>query len=363
MVTLIFLISSTVFGVMVANGALRDVYDLDASFSSAGQGLIQQSDVKIHGVNIGRVSGVELENGRALVHLEIDSDQKVPVDSEAVIRPKTLFGEKFVDINPGDKEQSGPFLADHGTIRNTKGGFELEKILTDVYPILQAVDPAELTNVLHTLAAGGEGLGPTANSAIANFTQLADIQARHAADTQQFLDDLALLSGSLAGTSDDLIAGAKDLNRALPPLNARGDELTTVLTQAARLSADAADILEANKPFLEKVVTEGGRTLQLLDDNRARIGPLVTGLRQFFQVLAEAGRIPRGDGTNMAAIKLVFGESCPTGRLDGCGDAVTPQAKASAAGAPAPPGLAPVPLPAPVSGVEGLLQLLGGLVQ
>ena len=41
-------------------------------------------------------------------------------------------------------------------------------------------------------------------------------------------------------------------------------------------------MLEANKPLLQEAVTEGGKTLQLLDDNRARIGPLVTGLREFF---------------------------------------------------------------------------------
>ncbi|MEY2569300.1 MAG: phospholipid/cholesterol/gamma-HCH transport system substrate-binding protein [Actinomycetota bacterium] len=361
--TLLFLMSATVFGVEVSNGALRDVYHLNASFTAAGQGLIQQSDVKIHGVNIGRVAGVHLQNGRALVRLEIDSSEKVPVDAKAIIRPKTLFGEKFVDIDPGTKEASGPFLANNGTITHTLGGFELEKILSELYPILKVVKPEELTTVVHTLAAGGENLGPTVNRSLVNFEALANVQARHAADTQQFLDDLAKLSGELADKSDDLVAAAKDLNSALPTLNARGDELGTFLDQASRLSGDVADVLEANKPLLQEAVTEGGKTLQLLDDNRARIGPLVTGLREFFEVLAEAGRIPRGDGTNMAAIKLIFGESCPTGRVDGCGPSVTPDARAAAAQAGAPGGArAPVPLPVAQPGVQGLLELLGGLL-
>jgi phospholipid/cholesterol/gamma-HCH transport system substrate-binding protein len=361
-VTLIFLLSATVFGVSAANGSLRDVYHLDASFASAGQGLISQSDVKVHGVNIGRVNGVKLRDGRALVRLEIDSSEKIPVSAKATIRPKTLFGEKFVDIDPGPNEDSGPFLDNEDTIKNTVGGFELEKILTDLYPILKVVKPEELHTVLHTLAAGGEALGPTVNRTLQNFQALTEVQAAHSADTQQFLDDLALLSGELADSADDLVAGAQDLNRALPVLNQRGDELTVFLDQAARLSGDVADILEANKPFLEKSVTEGGKVIQALSDNRSRLGPTIKGLREFFQVLSEAGRIPRGDGTNMAAIKLVFGESCPTGRVDGCGEAVTPQATAQAAAAAANAGpLSPV-LPAPQSGVDGLLELLGGLL-
>jgi phospholipid/cholesterol/gamma-HCH transport system substrate-binding protein len=234
LVTLIFLMSATVFGVMVANGALRDVYQLNASFAAAGQGLMQQSDVKIHGVNIGKVSGVKLENGRALVRMEIDQGEQVPVNSRAIIRPKTLFGEKFVDIDPGDQELEGPFLGDEGTIKDTLGGFELEKILTDLYPILKVVKPQELTTLLNTLAEGGENLGPNVNRTIVNFGALADVQARHAEDTQQFLDDLALLSGELADRSDDLVAGAK---RTWPPCSNRRRASPTTPPTSSRPTA------------------------------------------------------------------------------------------------------------------------------
>jgi phospholipid/cholesterol/gamma-HCH transport system substrate-binding protein len=367
LVTLIFLMAATVFGVSAANGSLRDVYHLNASFAAAGQGLITSSDVKVHGVNIGRVNGVKLRDGRALVRIEIDSSEHIPVDAKATIRPKTLFGEKFVDIDPGPKEETGPFLHNNDSIKRTLGGFELEKVLTELYPILKVVKPEELSTVLHTLAAGGENLGPTVNRTLVNFEAVAAVQANHAADTQQFLDDLALLSGELADKADDLVAAAHDLNSALPVLNQRGDELATFLDQASRLSGDVADILEANKPFLQEAVTEGGKTIQVLSDNRTRLGPTIKGLREFFQVLSEAGRIPLGDGTYMAAIKLVFGEACPTGRVDGCGPSVTPDAKAAAAAAGGSPtagasAAGPVPLPAPQPGVDGLLELLGGLL-
>jgi phospholipid/cholesterol/gamma-HCH transport system substrate-binding protein len=365
LITLLFLASATIFGVATANGALRDVYHLDASFAAAGQGLIQQSDVKIHGVNIGKVAGVHLRNGRALVRLEIDHGEKVPVDAKATIRPKTLFGEKFVDIEPGAHESSGPFLANNDAIKNTVGGFELEKVLSELYPILQVIKPEQLDTVLRNLAQGGEDLGPSINRTIVNFGAVADVQARHAADTQQFLDDLAKLSGELADKADDLIAGANDLNQALPVLNQRGDELTVFLDQATRLSRDVADVLEANKPFLEEVVTEGGKTLQLLDDNKAQIAPLVVGLRQFVEILAEAGRIPRGDGTTMAAVKLVFGEDCPTGRVDGCvGSAgAAQQAQSSGGGAGGVDSLVPLGTPVQQTGVQGLVDLIGSILR
>jgi phospholipid/cholesterol/gamma-HCH transport system substrate-binding protein len=313
-VALLLFVSGVVLGAKIANGLLKNPYQLNASFAAAGQGLTDSSDVKIHGVNVGRVKHVSLRAGRAQVRLEIKQHEKIPVDAKAIVRPKTLFGEKFIDIDPGAKEATGPFLGDESEIKDTLGGFELERVLSDLYPILKAVKPEQLATIIGTLAAGGEGEGPAVNRTLENFEKLARIQAAHAADTQEFLTDLANLADELAARGDDVVAGARDLNATLPSLNQRGDELATVLDQGARLAADAADVLENNRPFLRKTVTEGGKALQLLADERNQIGPLVTGLRQFVQTLAEVARIPFGDGTNLAAIKLVFGENCPLGR-------------------------------------------------
>ncbi len=277
--------------------------------------------------------------------MEINQNETVPIDSKATIRPKTLFGEKFIDIDPGPTEATGPYLRDEGEIKNTLGGFELERVLADLYPILKAVKPEELAVVIGTLAAGGEGEGAAINRSLENLEKLARVQAAHSADTQQFLNDLANLSEEFGRRGDDLIAGARDLNAALPELNKRGNELATFLEEGARLTADVADVLENNRPFLRKTVTEGGKAIQVLYDGRDHIGPLVVGLRQFVQILAEASRIPFGDGTNLAAIKLVLGENCLLGRgVDPLCPNSGPQpvvANAKASG-PAPKSLAPL---------------------
>jgi phospholipid/cholesterol/gamma-HCH transport system substrate-binding protein len=353
-IALLLFISSVVLGAKISNGLLKNAYQIEATFVAAGQGLKDTSDVKIHGVNIGRVKHVTLKDGRARVRMEIKQHEKVPVASKATIRPKTLFGEKFVDVDPGSTEASGPFLNDEGEIKDTLGGFELERVLADLYPILKAVKPEELATVIGTLAAGGQGEGPAVNRSLENFEKLARIQAAHSADTQLFLSDLANLADALSTKGDDIIAAARDLNAALPSLNQRGDELATFLDQGARLAHDAADVLENNRPFLQKAVTEGGLTVQALYDERSHIGPLVTGLRQFVEILAEASRIPFGDGTNLAAIKLVVGENCPLGR------GIDPTCPASSG--PAPLG-ATAPKPAlrivkPVRGPAALEELI-----
>lgn len=314
LVTTVLFFGVVTASIQISNGALRAEYDVAGSFSAAGQGLLPGSDVKVRGVNIGEVKSIGLRDGRARIVLSIRKGRKIPVDATATIRPKTLFGEKFVDIDVGARESAGPFLSDGDELENTVGGFELQKVLDEAFPVIAAIDPGELAVVLSTLAEGGRGLGENVNRQLENLARVLDVNARHDADTDQFLRDFADLSDTLADAADDIVAGARDLNEVLPDLNSRRDQLAVLLEQTARLSADLADVLEANRPFLEKNVVLGGRTLETLADNRDHIQPLVGGLRMFFQTLAQAIRIPLEDGTRLAAVKFIAGGGNPTGQ-------------------------------------------------
>jgi phospholipid/cholesterol/gamma-HCH transport system substrate-binding protein len=289
-------------------------------------------------------------------------------------------------VDPGPNEATGPFLKNNGFIRETTGGFELEQVLSDAYPILQAIKPEDITTLLDTLAKAGQGLGPEINRQIVAFQQISDISVAHDADTRQFLDDLAKLSDSLANSAPDLVAGSKDLNVALPDLNSQATNVTAVLDQLARLSSDASDILEANRPFSNKFVTEGGKTLQLLYDQRNQLPAVINGLRQFFQVLGEAAGTlpdPSSPGTTLAAIKFIVGGGsvCGGGHdpqhpplpcqalgltvPDPTAGSPPPAPPPSQSSAAAKPGvtLPPITLPAPTTGVQAVNQLIGGLLR
>lgn len=318
LVFIVFMLSAITFGVKAASGALRPSYDLTGLFSSAGQGLLPGSDVKIRGVNVGEVRKIELRDGRALITLRMNEHERIPLAATAIIRPKTLFGEKFVDIDPGPTETTGPYLEAGQAIEHTVGGFELQKVLDDAFPILAEIDAEELGTVLSSLADGGRGLGPQINRSLRNFTEVTDVNVANDAQTRQFLADFAALSDELAGAADDLVGGARNLNAVLPDLNARSARLTELLEQAARLSTDVADVLDANHGFLVKNIVKGGQTIQIAYDNRGQVVPLVRGLRMFFQTLAEAIRIPLEDGTKLAAVKFVAGGGPSCGRTPSC---------------------------------------------
>jgi phospholipid/cholesterol/gamma-HCH transport system substrate-binding protein len=363
LVALVLLTAATTVGVRWSFGEYDDVYPLKASFTSAGEGLQKGSDIKIRGVNIGTVSSITLVDGQALVVMNINAGNQIPVSATATVRAKTLFGEKFIDITPGDKEAStnpDDFYSTHGEQLDrcdkskqpnnscTTGGFELEQVLADAYPVLKKIDPAELMTVVHTLAEAGRGLGPNINRSIVNGEKVFDVNAAHDADTRQFLSDLAKVSDQLGVRADDLMQAANDLNIALPTLNSRPDELNSLLVQTARLSDDMADVLRNNQGFIDKAFGGGQQVLNVLFDHRNDIVPLIVGLREYVQTLTEITRIGVGDGSLMGAVKSI---TCPDPTLFNCGG----QSAAATANGPLGPGVPGVTVPG-VPAVGGTAQ-------
>ena len=378
-------IALSTLGVQWSFGAFDDNYRLVGRFDAAGQGLAIGSDVKVRGVNIGKVAGIELAGLDALVKLDIDGDERIPRDARAVVRPKTLFGEKFIDIETGENEAEGPFLSDGDAIEDTLGGFELEQVLSDLYPILRAIDPAELTVVLGELADAGQGLGPVINRSIVSFQQITQVYAENDPNTRQILRDFALLADELDARAEDLVAAARDLNVALPDLNARGDQLGDLLEGTATLSRDLADLFDANRSFLRTALDEGSQPLQILSDEQARIQPLLVGLRKYTETVSAVVRIPLGDGTMLAAVKAITGGGEPCGQ--GLGESclipqspvplpVPPPTVPPTTVPPVPPvtvppitvpstipGVTVPPLPVPSRGSAAVTDLLGGMLR
>jgi virulence factor Mce-like protein len=95
-------------------------YRMKVNFPEATT-LAQEADVRMAGVNIGRVKTKELDKGgvRTTVELEIKEEfAPVPEDTRAILRQKTLLGETYVELSQGSKEAE--MLEDGGTLADAR---------------------------------------------------------------------------------------------------------------------------------------------------------------------------------------------------------------------------------------------------
>ncbi|MEI6126749.1 MAG: outer membrane lipid asymmetry maintenance protein MlaD [Pseudomonadota bacterium] len=101
-------------------------YQLIAVFPNIG-GLKNGALVEIAGVKIGRVKEIALENYRARVVLNLQSEIQIQEDSIARIKTKGLLGEKFVDIVPGG---SDTILTKGEKIQETQPPVDIEELIS-----------------------------------------------------------------------------------------------------------------------------------------------------------------------------------------------------------------------------------------
>jgi ABC-type transporter Mla subunit MlaD len=115
-------------------------YQIKVPFNEATQ-LAEQSDVRISGVNVGKVQNIALApNGRqALATVDIDDKYApLPESTRAILRTKTLLGETYIELTPGSRD--GPQLADGGSVpeANVAESVQLDEIFRTFDPQTRA---------------------------------------------------------------------------------------------------------------------------------------------------------------------------------------------------------------------------------
>jgi phospholipid/cholesterol/gamma-HCH transport system substrate-binding protein len=183
---------------------------LRAEFSTAqavtpGQG----QTVRVSGVRVGDISGVKLENGRAIVTMSLDPQYKdlVHSDASALLRPKTGLKDMFVELNPGTRQ--APLVKQGSTlpIRNT---------LPDVNPdeILAALDNDTRDYLKLLIQGAGQGLkgrGGDLQEVFRRFepthrdlARVNGLVAQRHQNLRHLIHSLNTLNGELASKGQDL---------------------------------------------------------------------------------------------------------------------------------------------------------------
>ncbi len=101
-------------------------YNVFASFDSV-TGLKVGAKVEIAGVEVGKVSGIELDEDQAVVEMDILNDVKIADDSVASIRTQGIIGDKYVKLSLGGSEE---YIENAGDIFETESAISLEELVS-----------------------------------------------------------------------------------------------------------------------------------------------------------------------------------------------------------------------------------------
>jgi len=148
-------------------------YELKVPFNEATQ-LAEQSDVRISGVNVGKVQSIDLSpNGKqALATVAIDDQYgPLPKSTRAILRTKTLLGETYIELTPGSRK--GPELEDGAILpeANVAESVQLDEIFRTFNPETRAAFQEWMQESAVAINGQGQSLSYAFGSLEPTFTE------------------------------------------------------------------------------------------------------------------------------------------------------------------------------------------------
>jgi phospholipid/cholesterol/gamma-HCH transport system substrate-binding protein len=286
----LILVAAVVAVVILANQRLavpawvpligQEVTEIEAELASAqavtpGQG----QTVNVAGVEVGEISAVRLEGGRAIVTLRLDGED-VPVyeDASVLLRPRTGLRDMVAELNPGTRAAGRLAEGRRIPIGQTLPDVNLDEILA-------ALDDDTRSYVRILLGEGAEGLRGS-QRALANTIRRLEPTAR----------DLRRVNRALAARRRNLARTIHNFSLLVEELGAKDDQLATFVTASNAVLASFARQdanLRATLRGLPGTLAETRRALGRTDALGSSLGPTLGELRPAARALGPALRRTR----------------------------------------------------------------------
>ncbi|WP_406829680.1 MCE family protein [Pedococcus sp. KACC 23699] len=215
-----------------------------------GSQLQTSSDVKLRGLIVGEVRSIRTTGDGASLQLALQPEMArlIPANVHARLLPKTLFGERFVDLVSPDAGGSGRTIAEGDTIGQDRSSvaIELEKVFADLLPLLRAVKPERLSATLNALASALEGRGTRlGQNLVLVDSYFKEINPKMPV-IQADISGLADLASTYAVAAPDLVRAASTLATTNTTIVQKKDVLAGFLAGTAGFANEASGFLEAN---------------------------------------------------------------------------------------------------------------------
>ncbi len=198
----------------------------DAYFADAA-GITPGNAVYVSGFKVGKVQSVSLAGDSAKISFSVDSHVAVGDQSLVAIRTDTILGERSIAVSPA-------------------GSGKVTSI------------PRSRTTTPYTLAGALEDLGQNADNL----------------DKPRFEQALGVLSDALRDATPELRGALDGVTSLSRTINSRDEALKGLLAHAKSVTQVLSD--RANQ--VNKLVNDGNELFAALDERRAALGQLISGI-------------------------------------------------------------------------------------
>ena len=257
--------------ITIGNLSFGATKDYGAEFVDA-TGVQKGDDVRIAGVKIGTVEGVEvLEANRALVRFSVDSETVVDEATHATIRYRNLLGQRYISLTQdgdgGDRLEEG----DPIPVARTTPALDLTVLFNGFKPLFEALSPDDINKLSFEVVQVFQGEGGTVESLLSSTASITQTLADRDEVIGELLDNLDYVLDRVADRDQELTELIDSFRNLVGGLNDDREAILSSLDSISELSVETAALVTDIKDPLVKDIKELRKVAGTLDRNRREI--------------------------------------------------------------------------------------------
>ena len=254
-----------------------------AAFSEAG-GLKEGDDVRIAGVKVGKVDGVDLAGAHVKVDFTVTEPVRFGQDSGASVRMKTLLGQKYLSLEPAGSGQ----LKEHAEIplERTVSSYDIVDAFTDLATTEEDIDTDQLATSLTTLSDTFKDSPPQVRGALSGLSRLSRTIASRDAELKTLLASANSVSGTVAERNKAVESIIKDADLLMVELNARRDAIHTLFTNTSAMAEQITGLVRENRAQLKPALDQLTQVLAVLQRHEQDLDRTIRAMAPFTRLFA-----------------------------------------------------------------------------
>jgi phospholipid/cholesterol/gamma-HCH transport system substrate-binding protein len=249
-------LATALLAVTIGNLSFGATKSYKAVFSDA-TGVVKGDDIRIAGVKVGTVQGVEIVNrDQAVVEFDVEEEHKLTESIQATIRYRNLVGQRYIALTQGPGGSG--VLREGATIplERTTPALDLTVLFNGFKPLFAAMSPADVNKLSFEIIQVFQGEGGTLESLLG---RTASVTSTLAARDELIGDLISNLNQTLTTVGDrdeelsDLIV---QMRRFVSGLSKDREAILGSLDSISNLAVQTSDLVTGIRPALTKDVKE-----------------------------------------------------------------------------------------------------------
>jgi len=191
-----------------------------------GAGLQKMDEVRVAGVKVGKVTGIDLAGDHVVVQMRVKGATLGRL-TKAEIRIKTVLGRKYVQLDP-----AGDGTLDPSTeipVSRTTSPFDIAPAFQKLAGTVGNIDGAQLGKAFSTLADDFRDSPKDVRASLDGLSRLSMTIASRDAQLKLLLQKARGVTGTLAARDHDLVSLLKDSDLIFQEVQARREAIGPTL--------------------------------------------------------------------------------------------------------------------------------------